>query len=362
MPEVILKVGGRNYQGWESVQIKRGLSTLAGIFSLKVSNPWVPNTSNWPIKVGASCEILLENEEVITGYIDAMRSSFTESNHEITISGRDKAGDLIDSSVTNIDQLSNTTLFTICSEICKPFGINVINEVNSTDKINLFKIQPSESAFEAMNRIAKMQGVLLVSNGNGDVVITRSGLSRSESSLQQEIDSSNRNNIKSAQVSFDSSGRHNTYKVVSQFGGSFGTLDLSDSLKIEGDATDESIKRYRPLVIIAEAQATSASAQLRAQWEATTRAAKSAQLQVTVDGWQQENGELWKVNELVRVNSDYFSINEDLLITDLSFSQSVQQGTTTSLTLSRQDAFKPEPIKRDILELWKQSLNTSNAS
>lgn len=354
MPEVTLKVEGSDFRGWENVQIKRGLNTLAGTFSLKVSNPWAPDEANWPIKVGKLCDILIDGEKVISGYIDAVSSSFNENSHDINIVGRDRAGDLIDSSITNIDQLTQVTFATVCREICKPFNIEVIDSVNLSDKIPIFKTQPSESAFEAINRHAKLFGVLVASNGQGAIEIVRSSNQRSATSIRHKLDSPENNNLKSANATFDATGRHNVYTVKSQFSSTLGLMDLEDSLSIEGSAADESIIRHRPLVLIAEAQSTSKTAELRARWEATVRAARSAQISCVLEGWQQENGALWKPNELVRFSSDFLSINQDLLITDVTYTQDLLQGTVVNLVLSRPEAFIPSPVKKFSLELWKQ--------
>jgi prophage tail gpP-like protein len=74
------------------------------------------------------------------------------------------------------------------------------------------------------------------------------------------------------------------------------------------------------------------------------RAARSATVTVTVHGWTQRDGSLWPINALVPVHIPAFGITyTDLLITEATYTLSLQGGTITTLSLTRADAFRPEP-------------------
>ena len=52
MPEVILTVGGRQYGGWKSVDIRRGIEQIAGSFELSVTERWAGQDQMRPIRQG----------------------------------------------------------------------------------------------------------------------------------------------------------------------------------------------------------------------------------------------------------------------------------------------------------------------
>src|SRR4029077_8279201 len=89
--------------------------------------------------------------------------------------------------------------------------------------------------------------------------------------------------------------------------------------QISGGVKDPEITRYRLKVIVAESQADAAEATKRADWECRRRIGKSIELQITVVGWRQADGRLWKTNEMVRITAPWLSIDRELVIGEVAF-------------------------------------------
>ena len=351
MSSVVLFVNAQKYAGWKTVQITKNLQAVSAGFSLSVSDKNNALIKRLPshsvsIRPGDACVIELDGQRIITGYVDKVSPSFDSSQHGLSITGRDKTADLVDCSILNTPgEFNQLKLDRIVSILCKPFGINVQVETDVGAPIDVFSIQPGESVWEAIERAMRVRGVLIISDGFGDVVITHGPKNK-----ERNKEKNNRaataliqgENILSASAEFNHSDRFSVYKVEA-------TSPWSDDLPaefanaIEGEAKDKNILRYRPKIIKAEAAGSTAQAQTRAGWEAVVRAGRSGAYQITTPGWTQVNGELWSINTLVAVNSDWLSINGDLLITGVSFSKNNQSGTTTQLTLMRPDAFELKP-------------------
>jgi prophage tail gpP-like protein len=107
------------------------------------------------------------------------------------------------------------------------------------------------------------------------------------------------------------------------------------------------IARYRPLIVVAETQADGKRCQQRAEWEAANREAKARKITVTVQGWRQERGELWRINQRVKVVCPWMRVDEWWLIAGVSFRLD-EGGSLTELTLVGEKAFDllpeiPEP-------------------
>ncbi|HKD77032.1 MAG TPA: hypothetical protein VKB76_16115, partial [Ktedonobacterales bacterium] len=115
--------------------------------------------------------------------------------------------------------------------------------------------------------------------------------------------------------------------------------------QIIGQARDEGITRYRPRVIIAEQQADDANASKRADWEMRRRIAKSREATVTVNGWHQSNGDLWKQNLMVRTTIPWLSLDMDMLISCVDYIYG-EEGELCTFTLTLPDAFLPEKFRK----------------
>jgi len=362
MSNVVLFIKGQKYTGWQTVQITKNLQAVSAGFSLSVSenaNRKTPSEFilSIPVYPGDACAIELNDQRIMTGYVDKVSPSFDSSQHGLSISGRDKTGDLVDCSIINTPgEFNQLTLDRIVAILCKPFGIAVKVETDVGEPIEVFSIQPGESVWEAIERAMRLRGVLIVSDGDGDVVIVQ-GNSKQEKNKRAATALIQGENILSASAEFNHSDRFSLYKVQA-------TAPWSDDLPaelanaIEGEAKDKALLRYRPKIIKAEAAGSTAQAQSRAQWEAVVRAGRSGTYQITTPGWTQVNGELWSVNTRVPVKSKGLSIEGDLLITGVTFSKNNQTGTTTQLTLMRPDAFEPKPEIPPNTDLWNLSGNS----
>lgn len=336
--KVNLFVNGKNYDGWKDVEVSIGLKSLSGSFSLSITDRWSGQREPWIIKPNDKCTVLINDNKLITGFVDKLNPSYDSNSRKISVGGRDKTADFVDCSFElNKKQFNGQTLDLIAKALAKPFGIGVIMIGKPGDPFKDTKMQEGEACFESLDRLAKMRGFLLTTNGLGSIVITRPSGKRATTALEQG------KNILSMSANYDNSDRHSDYIVKAQTNNFAEEIDPSKAFQVKATAKDKGVNRYRPLVIIAEQGATQNEAQTRVNWEATVRAAKAAKFQVTVQGWTQADGSLWLPNQLVRVKSSWVGANGDLLITNVKFKQN-ENSTTAVLDLERPDAYKPEPI------------------
>lgn len=336
---VSLTVGGRVYQGWQSISILRGIEAISGRFNLSLTERWPGQPTVWPIMPGAECTVKIGDETVITGHVDGADPRFDDSSHDVQVRGRDRTGQMVDcSAVHSPGEWSNIRLSRLAAILATPFGISVTTDADVGDAFQpVFKLQPGETAFEALDRACRMRGVLPVSDGQGGLVLSKPGQTRCSTALEHP------GNVKSASLQNSIIDRYRTYIVRgSQNGTDF--LEPEQSAAVEARATDAGATAGRTLIVIAESAVDLAAAKKRAQWEATVRAARAVSVQVTVQGWRQGNGELWPVNALVNVDLPWLRLSGDMLISELTHTLD-ESGTQTQLTLRRPDAFIPEPEK-----------------
>lgn len=330
--EVILTVNSIEYGGWQSVEIRRGIEQISGTFSVSLTERWADRSEPWPIQHGDECTVKVAGEVVITGYVDDVLPMFDDKQHGVTIVGRDKTGDLVDcSAIAKSGEWKGRNILQIATDIARPFGITVTSETDHGGVYLRSALQEGETGFEALERAARMRGVLLVSDGKGGVVITRAGTKRNTTGLIQG------ENILSARATYSLKERYSEYICKGQsFGFDSSTPDQNAGPK--GRATDANVKRYRPLLIIAEDIADTAGLKNRALWEAAVRMGRSARPEITVQGWHCDSG-LWMPNYLVPVRCPYLQLDRDMLIVSVTSRQD-DSGSRTVLELCRPEGFK----------------------
>lgn len=331
-----LVTGGRDFAGWKGVRVRRSMVQCAGQFELQVS--WLRSAYDGANRIapGEACEVLMGDERVITGYVDTVDINIDAASHEVTVSGRDKTADLVDcSAVRRSGQWRGLKIEAIAAELAAPFGVRVRADVDTGTALQSFALQEGETVFEAIERAARIRALLLVSDADGALVITRAGTTRVRTPLVLG------ENALSMRGTQDMRDRFSSYSIKGQAPGSdfFSGAQVS---QMQAKATDPEVKRYRPLVLMNDAPDLGATLRQRAQWEANVRAARSTEIEVTVQGWRHADG-LWQPNALVPVYAEPLLLDDDLLITAVEY-QLDERGTTTRLALTRADAFTLLPI------------------
>lgn len=392
---VTLQVSGIDYSGWQSIRITHSIEQLAGVFALEVSDRWPDQSDAFAIEPGAACTVKIGSDVVITGYIDQLQVNATPTAHTISISGRDKTGDLVDCSAP-AQEWAGAVFERVVTALCAPYGITVQSQLatvqgayqspkpgkapatkTAADKggtvLPRKATNSGETVHKLLEKLAKTQAVLLVSDRAGGLLITRAGLGgQATDKLVQG------GNLKTIDYSRGFADLYSQIQVKGQSHGAVptgagGPVNLaafaktSDTVKPAGTvsraaapgnpsgvssapvATVTSALRYRPLIIIAEEQADATRCKARAQWEAGTREAKSKRLRVQVQGWRQSDGTLWAINTLARVDCKTVRLNEDMLITALEYTIDPQGGTVCNITLCPPGAYEilpeiPKPI------------------
>lgn len=336
--EITLQVGGQVYGGWAEATASVGMDRAAGQFALTVTELWPGEDRTRLIRPGDDCVLRVGGQNVVSGYVDGVDLSIASSLHEVAIRGRDKSADLVDcSAVRSPGQWRNRTVLSIAADLAQPFGVKVAAEVDVGKALASFALQEGETAFEAIDRAARIRGLLLMSDGVGGLLLTRAGVRRADDALVLG------GNLLQARTSFDVRDRFSEYVAKGQAPGS-DYFNGSSATHIKARATDPQVDRYRPLVITGEAPDGAGSLVQRVKWEATVRAARSMTVDAVVQGWTMTNGELWKPNRLVQVVAEPLRLDQDLLIAGCEYSIG-RTGTTTRLTLTRADAYTLEPIK-----------------
>lgn len=340
MGNLTLHVGGKAFSDWVSVHVTRSMQQLAADFELTVGGNWSQEGLR-PQLAGQTCEIFIAGKRVLTGVIDAAPNNFDATSHALRLEGRDKTADLLDCSVPSLQWIGRS-LGDIAADLCKPFGITVINQAGVKTPFKSYKPHEGDTVFATLEQGARYRGVLLLSDVQGNLLITRVGVRRAYDRLvlgENIISGSGGSNLREC---------FNSYRVKGQQKGSDATTTSSVSAT---HADSRLIARHRPLTVVCDGPITAGAARTRAQWEASVRYGRALSITYRVRGWQQSNGDLWEPNLLVHVQDAYNGIDGDRLIADVAYNLDDQAGEIVELTVMPKDAFaklaEPEPEKED---------------
>jgi prophage tail gpP-like protein len=332
-PDVRLEVAAKLYGGWTKIEISRGLEQLAGTFTLEVTERWPKQYEERPILEGQTCRVLVDGTPVITGYVDEVAVSYDATSHSISVSGRDKTCDLVDCCPPST-QLASADFPTLARKLCAPFGIEVVVDCEIGHAAPV-KNNEGDTVFEVLEQQARARSVILTTDGEGRLVITRLGNKRAGRDLALG------DNIRKGQVSFSLRERFSVYTVKGQTVASQGWSGAA-AAHPKGVAKDPGVTRHRPLTLIAE-QDAQGTAQRRAQHECNQRYGKSRNAAYTVYGWYGK-GVLWAPGQQADIRDPLAKVEETWVIASVGWILD-DQGWRSELALCPKEAFDVEPPK-----------------
>lgn len=354
---IFLEVDGKVFEGFTEIQVKTSMDSLSGSFSFRATS-----NKNFvvPIKVGQSCKVFVEGEQVITGFVEKVSISYNQRSHSLLVEGRDKTGDIIDSTLID-DKVEISSELSLKSIIEQTLfknnftGIKVINNVPTLQSFRELDVQSGatgQTIFNFLQLLARKRQVFLITDGLGNIVISRSSTERIKDQLLMEI-GNEANNILSGSINFDHTERFNRYIVESQDNPSSSGAILGSTeniVGVKGENIDDDIKRIRTLGFLAEESYTKDDCEKRAKWEHNIRRVRSRSYTAIVQGHKQRlDNEIWKSNRLVPVRDEFSNLNTTMLINNVSYNVSLDEGSTTAITCVDQDAYQvqgEEPVNQ----------------
>ena len=340
MSELALKVDGKIYAGWKEIKIQRGMRRFADTFELSLTEKWADQEQRRPIKEDSPCSIEIDNELVITGYVDDVNVAYDATSHEVDVVGRSKLGDLVDCS-SGKEDFKNSDLKKIATAIGKKFDINVVVNCDVGEAFKNASREVGETHHEFLARLASYRAVHLTSNAEGDLVITRTSKERINTALVLGENILNGSGTRSKRDRFYS------YTVTGQQSGndfSFG----KPAAHVKGKATDSNIRKARTTVIIPD-DVTLTDVKRIAEYERNIRFGESQAKTYTVNGWQHNDG-LWEPNKMVSVKDAYQELDKpntpDFLIVHVTFIMD-EDGQRTELELMPPEALDLIPLPKE---------------
>lgn len=367
---IALRIDGAIYQVWTRATITRDLSEIAGSFTVECDDiaraiaalpPKLhPIMSPAMLKWGPSVEVLVDGELVLKGWVEDVHPLITGKSVGVSISGRDVVGDLVDCAAAPLGPVEyrNLKLEDFASKICKPFGITVRAEVDTGEPFKKISIDTGETVMSAIEKLTRKRALLVISDGVGGLILTRSGQTRAPADIRLG------DNITEARGSFSSKNRFSDVYVKGQIEGAAGkrkaaaNLKVSDApltaapaagdddkptgresraVSIKGHARDPEVTRYRPTVKQVRTASLLKDAQTQAEWYVNNARGASETVTYVRQGFRAA-GALWRPNTMTSVSDPFNAITKDLLVAGVTLEYGAQ-GSTTQLRITGKEAY-----------------------
>jgi prophage tail gpP-like protein len=329
----ILRVGGQRLSGWLSVEVQGSLEALSAEVTLGVvleSTATLP-----PVVRGQELIFELGGQRAISGYVRAVKSRISGDDLSVTVTGRDYTADLVDcSAIHKSGAWTNTSLERIARDLCSPFKIDVVwsvSDATASQPFATFKLDHSETVFEALSRAARMRGIIMTRDTFGRVVFTEPGAGGTADALVLG------DNLLECEYVDDDSDRFSVYQVL---GDSAGGDLLGSSMTLEQVSTvatfvDAGVPRWRPKQLWSSTSTGKVKARNRAQAEQAKGLSQGQRVTAKVRGWQQTTGRLWEANQMAEITAKPLGLDtRAMLIVSFRLGLDDDGGEVATLTLA----------------------------
>ena len=341
---------GRELSGWQAIRVTRGCERFPADFEVSLTERYPGNPTEVPINEGDACTVKMEDDPVITGYIDRVGAAITPRSHQLRITGRSKCQDLVDCSITDDNltgmQFTTTSLVDFATKLAKPYGITVKSMTGDNVPVAApgggpvqFNGTLQETPYEAIEQIAHYAGVLVYDDEDGNLVFANVATGQMASGFQEGV------NVQAALAERTAGQRFQNYVPVLMNVNLFGQPGAG-AAKLQ-PAHDQGVKRFRRFIVVSEQyQYGQSFAEKRARWEASRRYGRSRSVRVTCDSWRDSAGKLWTPNYTAEINLPSLKLtpSDPWVISEVTFARDADRGTVADLVLMPKTAFSVQPI------------------
>lgn len=347
-PSLVVQLGGRNLQRVQSFSLRLAMTELADQVQVEVAD----DIALADLRIGDSMAVAIAGRIVLVGEVLNYRSHGDANSDTLSITGFSAAQRLTKSSIKIGDGESVTSRVfrdlsarQIIERVVKPFDLVVDvgetgNEIADVP-IDKIKVKKNEAAWDFVQRVAKRQGMILVSGAasvtpdrkaKASIRLTRNAVRSSPISITRP-----HARVISWDYELDGRGIHSEIVVARK----------SKKRKAGGGLTHlgapafDSSARYSPLIIDAEAGARTEGELLRqAEYEVRKRRAEAIRVAIELDGWSPNNSQaLFWPNTLYPLDDRVRGFNDTMLLTSVTLSRDLGGADKTMLEFAPPDAY-----------------------
>lgn len=328
--EIAIRIKGLVYHGFEATSIQRSLETCADAFTFSAPYNWEePEHRILDPKTYYKTDLFIGGGLYIPG--EMMKWTPDRQGGKMTIECRTTPGVIVD--CVSLDKSLNyqgMTLKQIADSVLLPFGIMTVFPDGDTDPFVKANRDISAKVFEFLAGLAKQKGFVITSTIDGKLSFTRAALNSAPVAALIE----GQFPVIDVNASYDGTKRYSQIIAISQSAGQQGN---------RAEVEDKSIPAYRPIIFTAD-ETEAGNIQDAAKWQRSRALADSMPVSVSVIGWRDPQGAMWKENTIVTLYAPGSCIfmESKFLITSVALKHDTSGGKVAELGLALPQAFTLE--------------------
>ena len=327
---VTVAAGGSLYDGWERVEVTASMKEAARTFKLDTTEHSTVFASTWNFPPGTPVQILANGSLLLDGYVNEYAPQGDAENHTVSVSGRGKGQDFIDSSAMYEPGFWENKAPDRIAKDLDMFGIGIRPRI-PLEKIPYYQTNQGETCFRCVERAIRHQRATMMGEPDGSISITNASVAGRHSGGLIEG-----HNILRYSGQISDQDRHSEINVKGQNRKGHG----EENLRIKETAKDPGVKRHRPKIIVNETDTDKKRARSRAEHERDRRQGFAVRATITTQGWRDDGGTVWTPNMLVFVQSASLKISGDMLIESVTLTQDQgREGSLAQLSLVNAKAY-----------------------
>lgn len=336
--EVVVRIGGKEHKDWLSYDIDSDFLIPADAFSFETN---VSQDQGVLADYSSlQCEVLINNQLIMTGIIGHQNEMVDKSNHSITFNGRDLAGLLVDCSVKQIN-VKGMNVLAAAQKIAEPWKQikKVILKAEKNPVLDKVDIEPGETAWQALSKIAYKAGLHVWLEPDGTLVIGGADYSSPPVATLCHSKYDNRRNIQNIQIEYNTENR---YSEVTFLGQSHTRFADSSKHDLKWVYKDETMTLYKPKTVVIGDAENLEQLKVQAKKMLSDWRLEGFSLTITVADHKTQDGVLWQPGQRVHVIDEDQQIDAIFFLMGRRFFLNRNGGTLTELRLKEDGIWTPD--------------------
>ncbi|MCS3803204.1 prophage tail gpP-like protein [Chromobacterium alkanivorans] len=340
--EVSLEIAGKAHRYWTQYSIDSDLTVAADAWQVSLGLPGgeVPPA----VEPGAEVKVLVGADVVLQGRVDDISHSIGAGSHQLTLSGRDLAGMLLDCSAPLLTG-KGMTLSDVLENVIKPLGVSRLRvDAKGKGQIEKISVDPGNSAWDVLTRAAAANGLAAWFDPDGTLVVGGPDYSAPAKAKLILCRDGKGNNVLSLAETRSHAPRYSQLTLLGQGHRQALTPGRHD---LKHQSADPDVRYHKPRIVVEPDAANPAELAARADKMLADARLAGYTLSATVAGHRNSAGELWTPGQRIQVESEPHGIKGDTyFLMARTFSGGRGQGCTTRLTLKEDGRWLPAMRKR----------------
>lgn len=335
---VSVRVGGKEHRHWEHYDIDSDFLIPADSFDFVIGR--LGPEAAIPDLSGESCEVVIDGQIVMTGIIGSQRHGKSKGSRELSLSGRDLAGFLVDCSAPQLN-VKGMTVLDAAKKLAAPWPQikAVVLKAENNPALDKIDIEPGETVWQALTHIANSVGLHPWLEPDGTLVVGGADYSSPPVATLCWSRTDSRRNIERMDIEWDTDNRFSEVTFLAQSHGRSGDSAKHDLKWVYKDPT---MTLHRPKTVVVSDADNLAALQKQAKKQLADWRLEGFTLTITVGGHKTRDGVLWQPGQRVHVIDDEHGIDAVFFLMGRRFMLSRMDGTQTELRLKEDGIWTPD--------------------